>query len=309
MNGIHPNGYIFYEKQLFIPEDWKGFIAWGASSRYTSCIMELIKLLGIGIILGIANVIPGVSGGTIAVVFNVYDGLIRIITPDIKKILAAWKFWLPLGMGIGAGIIFFSNVITFLFTHYPVPTNCFFIGIILGSLPMLYRKIQSPHTKRPPLSGIICGFAALAIMLVMKLLKPQEETPLYTVLTPVLFGVLFSAGALAAAAMIIPGISGSFLLLVTRMYRTIIQAVSDLHISLLLPVGLGVGLGLLAGAALVRFLMAKAPRQTYSAILGLVAGSILVIFPAEGLGSGSTLILSAVSLLLGGAVSFVSSPQ
>jgi putative membrane protein len=109
--------------------------------------------------------------------------------------------------------------------------------------------------------------------------------------------------------MIIPGISGSFLLLATGMYRTIIQAVSDLHISLLLPVGLGVGIGLLAGAAIVRFLMSKAPQQTYGAILGLVAGSILVIFPSEGLANGSTLIFSAGSLLLGGAISFVSSPK
>jgi putative membrane protein len=277
--------------------------------RYTGYIVELIKLIGIGIILGIANVIPGVSGGTIAVVFNVYDPLIAVITPDIRKIFAAWKFWLPLGMGIGGGIIFFSKVITFLFTNYPAPTNCFFIGIILGSLPMLYRKIQSPHSKLPPPSGILCGLAALAIMIVMKILKPQEESPLYTVLTPGLFGMLFSAGALAAVAMIIPGISGSFLLLVTGMYRTIIQAVSDLHISLLLPVGLGVGVGLLAGAAIVRFLMSKAPQQTYGAILGLVAGSILVILPSEGLGSGSTLIFSAASLLLGGAISFVSSPK
>ena len=270
--------------------------------------MEITKLVGVGLILGIANVIPGVSGGTIAVVFNVYDRLIGVITPNIKKIFAAWKFWLPLAIGIGAGIIFFSKVITFLFTAHPIPTNWFFIGIILGSLPMLYRRVKTPDSAWPPLSGILCGLIALALMIAMKILKPQEDAVLYTALTPPIFGILFAAGALAAIAMIIPGISGSFLLLVTGMYRTIIQAVSDLNALILIPVALGVGCGLLAGAALVRLFMSKAPRQTYGAILGLVAGSVIVLYPG-GLGSGGTLIFSLASLIAGGALSFIASEK
>ncbi len=102
-----------------------------------------IKLFFIGIILGVANVIPGVSGGTIAVVFNVYDRLIGVITIKIKKILSEWKFILPLGLGMVAGIIGFSKILTFLFEHYPMQTNLFFVGIIAGSIPLIYRKIKS----------------------------------------------------------------------------------------------------------------------------------------------------------------------
>ena len=268
--------------------------------------MELIKLIGIGLVLGIANVIPGVSGGTIAVVCNVYDRLIEVITLDIKKIAAAWKFWVPLGLGIAGGIILLSKVITLLFTNYPIPTNWFFIGIILGSIPMIYRRVRRPSSSLPPLSGAICGFLALGVMVAMALLKPAEETVPYTVLTPALFGMLFAAGALAAAAMIIPGISGSFLLLATGLYRTVVQGVSDLNIPLLVPVALGVGIGLLSGAALVRFLMAKAPQQTYAAVLGLVAGSVIVLYPG-GLGNRGAVMFSMISLVAGGALSFVSS--
>ena len=259
----------------------------------------------IGVVLGIVTVIPGVSTGTIAVVFNVYDRLIDIISPNIKKILSAWKFWLPLGIGILVGLIFFSKIITILFANYPIPTYWFFIGIIAGSIPSIYPRMLKPDSGKPAPAVIICCILALAVMVVMTILKPAEGPAVYTVLTPKLFGILVAAGTLAATAMIIPGISGSFLLLVIGLYRTIIQAVSDLNLPLMIPVALGTIVGLLAGAALVRLLLAKAPRETYGAVLGLVAGSILVLFPG-GLGSGAVIIVSIVCVLAGCAISFFS---
>ena len=103
--------------------------------------MDFIRLIVIGVILGVANVIPGVSGGTLAVVFNIYDRLISVITLNVKKILSEWKFILPLVIGMGLGIILFSKAITFLFENYPVQTNWFFIGIILGSIPMIVKRL------------------------------------------------------------------------------------------------------------------------------------------------------------------------
>ena len=266
--------------------------------------MEFIKLAGIGIVLGITTAIPGVSVGTIAVVFNVFYRLIEIITPNIKKILSAWKFWLPLVIGGIAGIIFFSRVITFLFANYRLPTYWFFIGIIAGSLPMVYSRARRPDSVFPALSSIICGFFALALMIALAILKPGEEAAASTVLTPRLFGILTLGGALAAIAMIIPGISGSFLLLVTGLYRTIVQAVSDFNIPLIVPVALGAVIGLLAGAAFVRFLLKKVSKETYGAVLGLVVGSVIVLFPG-GFGSGITILFSVLSMLIGGTASFV----
>ena len=261
-------------------------------------------MAGIGLALGITTAIPGVSTGTIAVVFSVYYRLIEIITPNIKKIFAAWKFWLPLVIGGVAGIFFFSKVITFLFSNYYVSTNWFFIGIIIGSLPMVYRNVRGPESAIPALSSILSGVLALAVMVVMAVLKPAEESTYYTVLTPQLFGILSMGGMLAAMAMIIPGISGSFLLLVIGLYRTIVQAVSDLNVKLIVPVALGAIIGVLAGAAFVRFLLQKAPKETYGAVLGLVAGSVLVLYPG-GLGSGAAVLFSVLSLLAGAAISFI----
>ena len=267
--------------------------------------MEPIKLTGIGFVLGITTIIPGLSTGTMAIVFNIYDRLIGVITPNIKKIIAAWKFWLPLAIGAVAGIIFFSRMITMLFTNYPVPTYWFFIGLIVGSLPLVYRKAQQPGSALPSLPALICGIVAFALMVLMAVLNPTESAASYTVLTPPLFGILAGGGVIAAMAMIIPGISGSFLLLVIGLYRTFVQAVSELNIPILAPAALGIIIGLFIGAAFVRFLLKKAPRETYGAVLGLVAGSVLVLFPG-GFGSGSIIIISVLCMLAGCTISFFS---
>jgi putative membrane protein len=247
---------------------------------------EAIRLFFVGIILGVANIIPGVSGGTLAVVFNIYDRIIGLISLNIKKIISEWKFLLPLALGMGAGIIGFSKILTFLFENYPMQTNLFFVGIIAGSIPLVYRKIKSSmqeiseKNKKPYLSTIICFIVALAIMIVMTVFKDfSGSSVIYTELSGSLFLLLLVSGALGAVAMIIPGISGSFLLLAIGTYATVIGSVSDFNIPLMIPTAIGILLGLFFGAFLVRTLMKKVPTQTYGSILGLVIGSIFTVFP------------------------------
>lgn len=271
--------------------------------------MDFIRLIVIGVILGVANVIPGVSGGTLAVVFNIYDRLINVITLNVKKILSEWKFILPLVVGMGLGIILFSKAITFLFENYPVQTNWFFIGIILGSIPMIAKRLMaaskasSSDARKIPVSAIVCGVLALAVMAVMTFANVAESgAPIQTELTPLLAVKLLVGLACATIAMIIPGISGSFLMLVVGVYSTVIAAISDFNIPLLIPAVIGGVIGLLGGAKLVRFLMEKVPAQTYGAIMGLVLGSILVIFP--GFGGFVTLATSFLAATVGFVVSF-----
>jgi putative membrane protein len=266
--------------------------------------MEIIKLLSIGLALGILVVIPGLSTGTMAVVFNIYDRLIGIITPNIKKIISEWKFWLPLVIGGVAGLAFISKVVTVLYDKYPFPITWFFIGVITGSLPLLYGRIKPPEKKLPNPAPAICALLALAVMIVMAKFNLNEGTTVYTEISPRIFALLVLAGVFSAIAMIIPGISGAFLLLIIGLYRTVIQSVSDFNIQLLIPFALGVIAGLLAGAALVRFLLSKAPMQTYAAVLGLVAGSIVVLFPGS-LGEGNIIIISVISFLVGTVLSFL----
>ena len=250
-------------------------------------MLEAIKLFFVGIILGVANIIPGVSGGTLAVVFNIYDRIIGLISLNIKKIFSEWKFILPIGLGMVAGIIGFSKVITFLFENYPMQTNLFFVGIIAGSIPLVLRKINSSiqetqvkKNKKPYVSTVISFLVALAVMIVMAFFKDiSGSSIIYTELSVKLFFTLMISGAVGAVAMIIPGISGSFLMLALGTYATIIGSLSDFNIPLMIPTAIGILLGLLCGAYLVRILMEKVPAQTYGSILGLVVGSIFTVFP------------------------------
>ncbi len=271
-------------------------------------MIEVIKLVGIGIVLGVSNVIPGVSGGTMAVVFGIYDKLISVITINIKKIFSMWKFWLPLAIGVGIGILGSSTILVSLFVNFPIPTSWFFIGLIAGSLPLIVGKIKGScgNVQSPPISVVAAMLIALAIMIVIDTLNNESfSNIIQTELTVPLFFFLLASGAIAAIAMIIPGISGSFLLLVMGSYTTVITAVQALNILLLIPVAIGVPLGLLGGAKLVRILLEKVPAQTYGAILGLVAGSIVVIYP--GIQLSLELLISVLTLGSGFSLAYFSS--
>ena len=304
--------------------------------------METIKLFAIGIILGVANVIPGVSGGTMAVVFGIYNRIIDLISFNIKKIISQWKFILPLGAGLVTGVLLFSKIITYLFNNFPIQTNWFFIGIILGSIPMLFthwinarnqtfeedtiNSINSmdampsmqvtqstgllqltlpEQSKKIPISSIICCAISLAIMILMVIFKSEKPetqiTPGFSIYNAI---VMFVGLAIAAIAMIIPGISGSFIMLALGIYSTVIGAIDSFNIYLLIPGALGAIAGLLCGAKLVRILMTKIPSQTYGIIFGLIIGSIFVIFPTNGY-NALIVLTSLVCAAAGFLVSFL----
>lgn len=290
--------------------------------------METIKLFAIGIILGVANVIPGVSGGTMAVVFGIYNRLIDLISLNLKKIIANWKFILPLGIGMVTGILLFSKIITYLFNNFPIQTNWFFIGIILGSIPMIFthwlnakkqtplpeqteqlhqeeQATQTKQSKKIPVSSIICCVISLAVMIFMTLNK--IEKPQAAEITGFSWNsaiIMFFGLAIAAIAMIIPGISGSFIMLALGIYSTVIGAIDSFNIYLLIPGALGAIAGLLCGAKLVRILMSKIPSQTYGIIFGLILGSVFVIFPTAGY-SPLIVLTSIVCAAAGFLVSFL----
>ncbi|MDR2864699.1 MAG: DUF368 domain-containing protein [Spirochaetaceae bacterium] len=289
-------------------------------------MISFIKLFAIGIIVGIGNVIPGVSGGTLAVVFDIYDRLIGVITLNVKKILSEWKFWLPLGIGIVIGILLFSKLVVFLFTKHPAPARCFFIGIILGSIPLIFNRAKKTSSAFMPISASLCAIAALLVMFCMVFVTPEGHDFDVRSLNLISVFFLFVVGVIAAITMIIPGISGSFMLLALGAYYPIMSAISQLSdpvilfirgnhniaallsnltlsIVVLLPFGIGVIVGLLVGAALVRALLEKIPRQTYGTILGLITGSIFVIYPQGQFSDIKVIAISIACLVFGAGLS------
>lgn len=230
--------------------------------------MEKLKLFLKGIVIGMANVIPGVSGGTMAVVFGIYDKFVNAINPNLKKMWKDRGFIIPLILGMLSGIALFSKIISFLFKNYPHQTYFFFFGLIIGSVPMIFgyciKKNESSdeelNIKKRPVwlpktSVIICFLTGLLVMLSLTALDNRirgeeihsEQAIVSTVdsemqesdsanaisadlpeLTPGMWFKIFFAGVVGAIVMVIPGISGSLFMLIMGVYEIIIAGISGL---------------------------------------------------------------------------------
>ncbi|UFT99801.1 DUF368 domain-containing protein [Radiobacillus kanasensis] len=248
-----------------------------------------------GMIMGASDVIPGVSGGTIAVVLGIYDQLIESINGFFSR---EWKkhlgFLLPLGAGIVASILLLSHVIEWLFEHYPGPTKFFFLGLIIGVLPYLFHKAEAKRTFK--LQHIVLLLIGAAIVASMVFFQTGESEPM-TEFSFQSYLFLFFSGMIASSAMILPGISGSFILLIIGVYSTIISAVSDLRLDVIAVVGVGILIGIVLMSKIIHFFLENFTTGTYAVVIGLVIGSIVVIFP--GVPAGGAIILSVVTFALG----------
>ena len=363
-----------------------------------------------GLVFGIANVIPGVSGGTMLVVFGCYDKVCGALTLNLKEIKKNIVFLIFFGIGAVLGIVGFAFVVTWLFENFPTQTNMFFMGLIIGSVPLMIRNATVKDKFRPTcivpfiiglaavvglavaenwsvendtnmcvmgfhtengittvemhnntdrtvknweivfedeagvvLDGKVTGaraeYNASTIEKIQSLLGFQMEPQVAncfrsnpdTVIEPnssyiftyegelTAVGTKFSVSYkmdvpffltmmvalfVAAIAMIIPGVSGSFVMLTLGVYTTVIGAVKDLDFAIIIPCAIGAVIGLIVGARLITWLMKKYSLMTYSAILGLVAGSIYVILPA-GFGLNIATLVGFICLAVGAFIAYI----
>ena len=245
-----------------------------------------LKLILCGIVFGIANVIPGVSGGTMLVVFGIYDQLTDAIS-GVRAIIKNIVFLLFLGIGAGVGILGFAALIKYLFENYGVQTNMYFIGLILGSVPMIFH-MGTAEKKVKPLCllpfilamGLVIGLTVLnGYMEANDLIPAAETVEGFSIFVTV---KLLICAFVAAVAMIIPGLSGSFVMMLLGVYNTVINAIQikALNFYVIIPVAVGVVLGIILGAKLISTLIKKHKLMVYSAIMGLVIGSVYAILPS-----------------------------
>ncbi|HPF88735.1 MAG TPA: DUF368 domain-containing protein [Candidatus Limiplasma sp.] len=259
-----------------------------------------------GILIGIANIIPGVSGGTMMVSMGVYDTLIGCITGLFQHFVKSIKTLLPYVLGALIGIVALASVLTFLFDNYPLPTSTAFIGLILGGLTPLLKRIDRKKTNA---FAMLLFFLFLALIIVMAIANPQESGAAVE-FSWIQTGVLLVVGAIASATMIIPGVSGSMVLMLLGYYRTVLDAVTCLkdgllggdialalaQLKILVPFGIGVLVGIYAVAKLIEWLLQRYPIYTYSAILGLVVASPIAVLLRCDM-SGVTPVIVLISLV------------
>ncbi len=263
-----------------------------------------LKLVLCGIVFGIANVIPGVSGGTMLVVFGIYDQLTEAIS-GIKAIFKNIVFLIFFGIGGAVGILGFAAVVTYLFQNFGVQTNMYFIGLIVGSIPLIYRMGTSESKLKPACAVpfvisivLVVGLTVLNnYMEAANLIPAAEAVEGFSLFMTI---KLLICTFVAAVAMIIPGLSGSFVMMLLGVYQTVIASLSlkALNFYVIIPTAVGVLLGIILGAKLISTLMKKHKLMSYSAIMGLVVGSVYAILPA-GFGFNPQTGFGFVCLLFG----------
>lgn len=238
----------------------------------------LLVLKGMG--MGAADVIPGVSGGTIAFITGIYEELIDSIKSvnlnALKlffsfKLAAFWKaingnFLLSVLLGIGISIFSLAKGLEYLLHHYPILVWSFFFGLIVASAIYISRTIKKWDART-----VIAGIAGIVVAYFITVISPAEAN------TTWLF--IFISGSIAICAMILPGISGSFILVLLGMYKFILSAVGDLNIPVLLVFIAGAAIGIIAFSNLLSWLLKKFHNITIAVLSGFMVGSLNKVWP------------------------------
>ena len=277
----------------------------------------MMKQILQGMVVGIANIIPGVSGGTMMVAMGLYDRLIHAITHLKSEFKENMKLLIPIFAGAGIAIIALSRLFEFLLATWPITTNFHFCGLIAGSLPCIFKKVKG---HKVTVSKIIPFLIFFGVVILMALLGETGGAS-----ADVSFGFvnvlkLFGVGVVAAATMVVPGVSGSMMLMLLGYYDTILKAINDFvdalvkfdmgglatGVGILAPFGIGVVIGIFLIAKLIEFIFSKAEIHAYYGIIGLILASPIAILMKTDW-SGFSVLMIGISILTFGLGWFIAS--
>lgn len=232
-----------------------------------------------GLFMGTADVIPGVSGGTIALITGIYERLIHAISRiDFKFILYLFEgdfkrfkqnavqeidfeLFIPLLLGIGLAVLTMSKIISFLLTNYPAVTFGFFFGLILASAIFVYNHVDELNIRN--ITFVVLGFIFAIIFVGLNPIQANHSLP-----------VIFLSGSVAICAMILPGISGAFVLLLLNQYEYMINALNNLQFIEIITFGAGALVGILSFSRILDYLLIHHKSVTMAFLVGLMIGTL-----------------------------------
>lgn len=243
-------------------------------------MIQYVALFLKGIAMGAANVIPGVSGGTIAFITGIYEKLIHSIKQidlEAAKLILQGKFkafaerinlgfLISIFAGVGLSIVSLAKLLEYLFCAYPVLTLAFFFGLIIASIFLVGKQIQKWNAV-----SIVMLLVGTGVAVAISFLNPANSDDG--------FFYLILCGMVAMSSMILPGLSGSYVLLIMGNYLLVMSAIGELNFGVLGPIAIGAILGLLIFTRLIDFLFQKFKDGTIGLLTGFVAGSLLIIWP------------------------------
>ena len=243
---------------------------------------DKIKIFLKGCIFGIANIIPGVSGGTIALTMGIYEDLIKSISNIRKKFKKSMALLIPFFIGAVVAILLLSNVIKLSLSKYPTPTILFFLGLIIGGIPLITKNVKGKKIKP---SYIIAFLITFGFVLGLYFLGGNGHNASLETLNPISIFLLFIVGIITACTMVIPGISGSMVLMLIGYYEPLINTAASLStlknighdLVIVIAAGMGVLVGIVLISKILEYLFNKYKTGTYYAIIGFLLASIIVL--------------------------------
>ena len=230
-----------------------------------------------GILIGAGAILPGISSGVLCVIFGIYEKLVNSILGIFKDFKKNTTFLLPIIIGISIGFFIFGSILNSIFNSYSSECKSLFLGLILGSIPSLFKQITIK--KKFKLSFLVYTLLSFTFGLFLFLLENKISNSCITIQSNFIF--LFLSGFAMSSGVIIPGISSTVILMCFGTYYIYLEAISMLNLNVLLPMGLGLICGGIVFLILIRFLFKNYSHQTYYSIIGFVLGSIFVLFPSN----------------------------
>ena len=301
--------------------------------------MKFIQHIIIGIIIGIANIVPGVSAGTMFVILGIFkklidqvelcldevkimlknitkfkekDGGINAIGIMFKNIFMSQKtFLIPIAIGMAFAIYFIAKLFSVLNPEQILYRNYIFLGLILGGIPTLFKELKKgtdiKNIKERNISIYIFMAIGFAMMLGLYLLKVNGlglRKVGYEELSIAMSIPLFLVGAIAAASMVIPGISGSMVVLILGYYELMTASISKLNMVFIIPFAIGILVGILAILKIIKYLLDNHYTKTYACIVGFVIGSLFMVFPGLPIGIIGY-VITVICIIIGIMLSYM----
>lgn len=247
----------------------------------------------IGIAIGSGAILPGISSGVMCVIFGIYEKLIDSILNFFKDIKKNLKFLLPISIGGFLGVFIFSNILRILLNQFPIQTKSIFVGLILGSIPSLFKEANKKSGFKLRYLGytLITFIIGIASVFLENKIGNSSVYQNFSYIYLILSGVNMSIGV------VVPGVSSTVILMLMGVYNTYLSSISNIYFPVLIPIGIGLGLGGIIFMKITNFLLKHFYTQTFYSIIGFTLGSILVLLPNEVMNING--IISLLCVILG----------
>ena len=252
-----------------------------------------------GIFIGAGAIVPGVSSGVLCVIFGIYEKLLDAVLNFFKDIKQNIKFLFPIALGVGIGVLLFSNMLNYFLYEFPIQTKSIFIGLIIGTIPSLIKEVNEKEKFKP--QNVIFLLIALAIGIITVVLENRMHS--ITNLDNISIMYLVMCGAIMSVGIVVPGVSSTIILMLLGVYSVYLQSVANLYLPVLIPLGIGLILGSIIVMKLTKKMLEKYYAQTFYSIIGFTIGSIFVLLP-QGM-SLLEIILCVLCIILGVYVSHI----